>query len=240
MNKPYMIAPNQDSDKRNPSGMFEYLKLWEKHKRRRVVFKEDDFGHSNSENKMQANVLDDDASGSDKTCFFPETMFLMNSVPDRPVATRTANDDTQKVEFFGVLDTLPKTTTKSSIMLERLGIRPEYLEQGSGQSRTKIGLAGNKKQLDQEQAMQLSKRIVARVLTKVGFDGSSEIPIRVSSQLLSCHISKLGRILKVLSDNYKKQCSAMELLKMFLQVTGNRWVWSCYFKSISSLLFVNC
>ena len=231
MNKPYMIAPNQDSDKRNPSGMFEYLKLQEKHKRRRVVFKEDGnggFGHSNSENKMQANaVLDEDASGSDNTCFFPETMFLMNSVPDRPVATRTSNDNTQKVEFFGVLDTLPKMTTNSSIMLERLGIRPEYLEQGSGQSRTKIGLNGNRKQLDQEQAMQLSKRIVARVLTKVGFDGSSEIPIRVSSQLLSCHISKLGRILKVLSDNYKKQCSAMELLKMFLQVTGNRWVWSC-------------
>lgn len=225
--KPYMLSfPNQESDKRNPSEMSNYLKLMERHKRRRIVFKEDEnggFGNSNSENRMQPNAnLDEDTSGSDNSYFFPETMFMMNCVPDSAVAPRTSSDDKQKVEFYGVLDTLPQVTTKSSIMLERLGIRPEYLEQGPGQSRTKVSLDGNRRQLGQEQAMQMSKRVVARALTKVGFEGASEIPVRVLSQFLSCHISKLGSILKVLADNYKKQCSAMELIKMFLHVTGNK------------------
>ncbi|CAL5373918.1 unnamed protein product [Camellia sinensis] len=46
--------------------------------------------------------------------------------------------------------------------------------------------------------------------------------MEVLSQLLSCHIGKLGRILKVLSESYRKQCSAIELLKMFLQTAGYR------------------
>ncbi|KAL2905890.1 Ornithine carbamoyltransferase [Bienertia sinuspersici] len=225
--KPYMVSlPNQESDKRNPSGMSNYLKLLERHKRRRTEFKEDEnggFGNSNSENIMQPNtILDEDTSGSDSTYFFPETMFMMNCVPENTVAPRMASDDKQKLEFFGVLDTLPQVATKSSIiMLERFGVRPEYLEQGPGQSRTKVGLDGNRKQLGQEQAMQISKKVVARVLTKVGFEGSSEIPVQVLSQFLSCHISKLGHILKVLTDSYKKHCSAIELLKMFLHMTGN-------------------
>lgn len=182
------------------------------------------FGNSSSENRMQPNaILDEDISGSDSTCFFPETMFMMNCVPDSAFAPRTSSDDDkQKVELYGVLDKLPQVTTKSSIMLERLGIRPDYLEQGPGQSRTKGGLDGNRRQLGHEQAMQVSKKVIARVLTKVGFEGSSEIPVRVLSQFLSCHVSKLGSILKVLADSYKKQCSAMELIKMFLHVTGNR------------------
>ncbi|XP_048501950.1 uncharacterized protein LOC104895524 isoform X2 [Beta vulgaris subsp. vulgaris] len=225
--KPFMLSfANQEFDKRNPSEMSNYLKLQERHKRRRIEFKEDKsggLGSSNSDNRMQPNaILDEDHSGSDSPYFFPETMFMMNCVPDSAVPPRTStSDDKQKVEFLGVLDTLPQVATKSSIMLERLGIRPEYLEQGPGQSRTKVGLDGNRRQLCQEQAMQMSKRVVARVSTKVGFECASEIPVQVLSQLLGCHISKLGRILKVLADSYKKQCSAMELLKMFLHVTGN-------------------
>lgn len=53
---------------------------------------------------------------------------------------------------------------------------------------------------------------------------SSEVPMEVLSQLLSCHMSKLGHILKVLADSYRKQCSAVELLKMFLQTAGYRYV----------------
>ncbi|XP_021714024.1 uncharacterized protein LOC110682093 [Chenopodium quinoa] len=224
MSKPYTLSfPNQELERRNPSEMSNYLKITERHKRRRIVFKEDESrGFGNSENSMQPNaILDEDKSGSDSTYFFPETMFTMNCVPDSAVAPSTSSDDKQKVEFFGVLDKLPQVTTKSSIMLERLGIRPEYLEQGSGQARTKVRSDGSRRQLGHEQAMQISKRAVAGVLTKAGFEGASEIPVRVLSQFLSCHISKLGSILKVLADSYKKQCSAMELLRMFLHVTGN-------------------
>lgn len=234
--KPYVLSSsNRESERRNPSEMSTYLRLRERHKRRRIEFKEDDsggFSNSNAENRMQSKaVLDGDTLGDDDTCFFPETMFMMNSVPDSVIAPRTMlQKEKQKMEVFGVLDTLPQMPTKSSIMLERLGIRPEYLsmEQGSGQSRSKVGLNGNRKQLSQEQAMQMSMKVVARILSTVGYEGGSELSIDVLSKFLSCHVSKLGRTLKVLTDSYRKQCSAMELLKMFLQVSGK----SCSFAAL--------
>ncbi|XP_065616904.1 uncharacterized protein LOC136062125 [Quercus suber] len=58
------------------------------------------------------------------------------------------------------------------------------------------------------------------MLTSSGFDGATKVPVEVFSQLLSCHVCKLGRILKVLADSYRKQCSATELLKMFLKTLG--------------------
>ncbi|KAF2285278.1 hypothetical protein GH714_042320 [Hevea brasiliensis] len=53
-----------------------------------------------------------------------------------------------------------------------------------------------------------------------GFESATEVPVEVLSQLLRCHISKLGRILKVFADSYRKQCSAIDLIKMFLQTAG--------------------
>ncbi|XP_062005942.1 uncharacterized protein LOC133723118 isoform X3 [Rosa rugosa] len=84
-----------------------------------------------------------------------------------------------------------------------------------------MGLQGTKVVLLMSKR-QLSQKVIARMLTNVGFEGSSEVPIEVFSQLLSCHICKLGSSLKVLTDSYRKQCSAIELLKMFLQTVGYR------------------
>ncbi|XWS33406.1 hypothetical protein CRYUN_Cryun22dG0079800 [Craigia yunnanensis] len=61
---------------------------------------------------------------------------------------------------------------------------------------------------------------IAQLLAGVGFEGATEAPVKVFSQFLSCHISKLGRNPKVLTDNYRKQCSAIELIWMFLQTSG--------------------
>jgi len=207
--------------------MSTYLRLLERHKRRRIEFKEDEsggFSNSDTDKKMQSRaVLDSDTLADDGSCFFPETMFMFNCVPESAIVPRIiAGEKQKKVEVFGVLDTLPQMPTKSSIMLERLGIRPEYLEQRPGLSRTKAGLDGNRNQLNQEQAMLMSKKVVAHVLSTVGYEGASEMSTDVLSKFLSCHVSKLGRILKVLADSYRKQCSAMELLKMFLQVAGKR------------------
>ena len=66
------------------------------------------------------------------------------------------------------------------------------------------------------------RKVIAQLLTGVGFEGATEAPVEVFSQFLSCHISKLGRNLKVLTDNYRKQCSAIELIRMFLQTSGYR------------------
>ncbi|GAB2282984.1 hypothetical protein Dimus_017517 [Dionaea muscipula] len=232
VSRPYMISSaERDPDKRTPSEMSNYVKLLERHKRRRITFKEDPyagFGNSISENisNMQSgSVIDGDTSADEGANMFPEIMFVMNCVPDSALPPRFSLEEKPKVEFFGVLDALPRVpqvATKNSIMIERLGIRPEYLsmDQGSSPYRTRVGLDGKRRQLSQEQAVQMSKKVVARLLATQGFEGATEVPVEVLSQFLSCYISKLGNTLKILADSYKKQCSASELLRMFLHTVG--------------------
>ncbi|KAA8530748.1 hypothetical protein F0562_005484 [Nyssa sinensis] len=133
VSKPYKLSfGDRETDKRTPEQMSTYLRVLEKHKRRRVAFKEDQnmgFGNPMLENGSNASpnsVLKD-----------------MHSLP------YVEWKDNQKVEFNGVLDNLPQIMTRSPIMIERLGIRPEYLsmEQGGNQGRGKKGSEGNRKHL---------------------------------------------------------------------------------------------
>ncbi|KAF1001869.1 uncharacterized protein LOC141703047 [Apium graveolens] len=204
---------DRDTDKRTPEQMSAYLNVAEKHKKRRVVFKDDQnaaFGNTVFEvsNLRSNSVIDDLGTTDDENLFFPETMFTVNCVPDSVLPPSTGVEDNKKVDLNGILDTLPQIKTKSPIMIERLGIRPENLSM-------------DKKNLGKEQALEMSKKVIAHTLKNVGFESASEESVEVLSQLMSGHICKLGRILKVLSDNYRKQYSAVELIKMFLQTTGH-------------------
>ncbi|XP_015074705.1 uncharacterized protein LOC107018677 isoform X1 [Solanum pennellii] len=210
---------DSETEKRTPEQMSLYRKVVENHKRRRVAFKVDQnigFGMLDDGSNLQNSSLDNDNP------FFPE-MSAMNCVPDSAVLRTSQLKENQKVEFNGVLDTLPQIMTKSPIMIERLGIRPEYLsmDQGSNQNLGKNGAERSKKCLGEMQALKLSQKVMARLLGNVGFEGSSEVPLDVLTKFMSCHIRKLGSTLKLLSDSYRKQCSAMELLKMFLHTDGH-------------------
>ncbi|XP_049403925.1 uncharacterized protein LOC125867460 [Solanum stenotomum] len=212
---------DSEAEKRTPEQMSFYRKVVENHKRRRVAFKVDQnigFGMLDDGSNLQSNsILDNDNP------FFPETISAMNCVPDSAVLRTSQLKENQKVEFNGVLDTLPQIMTKSPIMIERLGIRPEYLsmDQGSNQNLGKNGAERSKKCLGEMQALKLSQKVMAQLLGNVGFEGSSEVPLDVLTKFMSCHIRKLGSTLKLLSDSYRKQCSAMELLKMFLHTDGH-------------------
>ncbi|XP_065616902.1 uncharacterized protein LOC111990710 [Quercus suber] len=176
----------------------------------------------NASNMHPNSVLNGKNSIEDDAPFLPETIFTLNSVPDSALPLMARVEENQKVEIYGVLDNLSQVMIRSPVMIERLGIRPEYLsmEHGGNLHHGKIGFEGKRKHLGPEQASQLSRQVIARILTSSGFDGATEVPVEVFSQLLSCHACKLGRILKVLVDSYRKQCSATELLKMFLKTLG--------------------
>ncbi|XP_010519094.1 PREDICTED: uncharacterized protein LOC104798625 [Tarenaya hassleriana] len=212
---------DRESDKRTPEGMSTYLRIVETHKRKRASFQEDQNpGSSAHMGRYNAhpNPVFDGSSPEDDILFLPETMFRMNCVPETALPLITRVQDNSKVECYGVLDTLPQVTSRSHVMIERLGIMPEYLsmEQRGGLRRKKSDKPG----LSEDQAAQMSRKVVARMLMNMGFEGATEVPVDVFSQLLSRHVSKLGGILKVLTDSYRKQCSAIELLKMFLHATG--------------------
>ncbi|KAI3778333.1 hypothetical protein L2E82_07550 [Cichorium intybus] len=162
--------------------------------------------------------LKDTQTHDDESLFFPETMFAAHSIPDSGIPPSNQMEIVQAGISNGVLDNLPPVMTKSLIMLERLGIRPEYLnmeQQGGSHDRGKIGM---KNCSSSEHALEMSRHTVSRLLMNVGFDSAS---VDILAQLVGCHISKLGRILKVLSDSYRKDCSAIGLLKMFLQTIGH-------------------
>ncbi|KAK6150327.1 hypothetical protein DH2020_015259 [Rehmannia glutinosa] len=213
-----LMYGDRESEKRTPELMSTYLRVLDNHKRRRIAFKD-------NVSNLRPNLVMGDSTAVDDTPLFPETMFTLNCVPDSAVLQTSGLETNQKVQFNGVLDNLPQIMTKSPvispIMIERLGIRPEYLNMEQGhQNRGKNGHQGSRKLLCQEQASQMSQKVVARLLTNLGFESSSDTSLDVLGQFLSCHISKLGRMLKLLSDSYRKQCSATELLKMFLQTAG--------------------
>ncbi|KAK4393950.1 hypothetical protein Sango_1865800 [Sesamum angolense] len=182
-----LMFGDRESEKRTPEQMSTYLRVLENHKRRRIAFKD------NASN-LQSNSVMGDSSALDDTPLFPETMFTLNCVPDSAVSKTSRLENNQKVQFNGVLDNLPqimpKSPVMSPIMIERLGIRPEYL--------------------NMEQGHQSRGRMVIK--------GAGNFLVR--NKHYRCRISKLGRILKLLADSYRKQCSATELLKMFLQTAG--------------------
>ncbi|KAE9596965.1 hypothetical protein Lal_00007328 [Lupinus albus] len=219
-----LILGDRDSQQRSPMEMASYLTHTLSHKRRRLPFKEDQhagFGNSVTEHASAVqqnggNLVDDDSP------IFPEIMYTFNCVPETALTPTNRVEINPKLKLYGVLDTLPPVTSRSPVMLERLGIRPEYLnmEHAGSLSRGKFGPEGNRELLCLEQASKVSQKVVARVLTGVGFEASMEAPIELFSDVLSDHIYDLGKKLKVLTDSYRKQCSAIELLKMFLTTLG--------------------
>lgn len=215
LKRPYRLSfGDRESDKRSPEQMSTYFRLVARHKRRCQYLGSGNSNLESTSNMRSGSVLDGSHSVDDDFVFFPETMFMFNCVPDSAIPPIIRARENQKIEFRGAFDSLPQT--RNPVMIERLGIS---VEQGGSLHRGKNGSEGHKK-LSEEQALQMSQKVVACLLTRVGFDGASEIPMEVFSQLLRCHISKLGRILRVLADSYRKQCSAVELLKMFLQTAG--------------------
>ncbi|XWS45026.1 hypothetical protein CRYUN_Cryun15aG0100800 [Craigia yunnanensis] len=86
---------DRGSEKRTPEEMTTYLRIHQKHKRRRVAFQEDQYMRYGNTGGLESNsVLDGNNSADDDTPFFLETMFMMSCSP---------------------------------VIIERLGIRPEYL-----------------------------------------------------------------------------------------------------------------
>ncbi|KAA0036350.1 hypothetical protein IC582_018302 [Cucumis melo] len=223
--QPYRLSHgNNVADKRTSEEMSSYLRLLEKHKKRRTVFKDDlltNFGNSVSAN-ASSSVFDFSNSVEDDANFFPEIMFTFNCVPESALPPPDDMKDNRKPEISGVIDTLPQPITRNSAMMERLGVKPDYVstERGVNVHRAKSGSGGNRKSLGQEQSFQMSQKVVARMLMSLGFEGATEVPLEVFSQFLSCHICKLGSTLRVLADSYRKQCSAVDLLRMFLKTMG--------------------
>lgn len=214
---------DKDSLKRTSEGMLEYMKICEVHKRKRQAFKGDQHvGFSGTMlvngSTLQKNVPDISNSNNEEITLLPEIMFPSNCVPDSALPLTNIVEKNQNVEFYGVLDNLPTVVSRSTAMMERFGIRPEYIKVGS-KYRGKDAI--DRKPLGEEQASLLTRKVVARSLLNAGFEGGTEVSVEVFSEVFSNHICSLGRKLKLLADSYKKRFSSIELLKMFLQITGN-------------------
>lgn len=218
-----LVYWDRESPKRSPADMASYLVCVSNRKKRRVAVREEQQQVMDHASNGGGNLPDD----SDDECVFPEIMYALNCVPESalPVTNRVENNS-QRSRILTVLDTLPPVMTRNPVMIDRLGIRPEYLntEHGGNLYRGKIGTEGSGRVLAPEQAAKLSQKVVARVLLGVGFEAAMEGPIEYFSEVMSKRIIKIGTNLKVLVDGYRKQCTAIELLKMLLKTVGFRYV----------------
>uniref|UniRef100_A0A0D3FQB4 Bromodomain associated domain-containing protein n=1 Tax=Oryza barthii TaxID=65489 RepID=A0A0D3FQB4_9ORYZ len=212
---------DKDIPKRTSEGMSNYLKVCSVHKRKRAVFM-DDQGHNisvpMSENGPSSKNAGDYSNLTDDT-FIPEIRFPADCVPESAIPRTSETSRIYKIEVHGVLDNLPAPVSRNTAMLERFGMMPEYYKKGN-KYRGKDGSRVEGKSLSQEQAMLMTRKLVARYLANAGFESGTAVSIDVLSEIIIKHISKLGRNLKLLTDSYRKQFSSIELLKMFLQTVG--------------------
>jgi hypothetical protein len=160
-----------------------------------------------------SNLIDD--------AFIPEIRFPADCVPESATPRESGISRSDNIEVHGVLDNLPAPVNRNTAMLERFGMMPEYYKTGN-KYRGKNGSKIEGKNLSQEQALLITRKLVARYLANAGFESGTAVSVDIFSEIIIKHISKLGRSLKLLTDSYRKQFSSMELLKMFLQTVGYR------------------
>ncbi|GAU23309.1 hypothetical protein TSUD_237630 [Trifolium subterraneum] len=207
-NKKLVMWDRELSPKRSPAEMASYIMCSNNYKKRRVVFQEEQ--HQVMDQLNGGNLVD----GNDEFVF-PEITYAWNCVPESaiPVSERVENNNNnQKLRIFSVLDTLPPVVTRSAEHVNG--------QRGGGLNRGKLGSEENGRVLGHEEAAKLSQKVVARMLLGAGFEAAMEGPIEYLSDVMSKRIVKIGTNLKVLTDSYKKQCSAIELLKMLLKTVG--------------------
>lgn len=210
---------DKETNKRTPEGMSAYLKLCEVNKRKRRLLNGEHMLEKGS--SMSSRIVSEaNKSVEEESLFLPEMMLPWNCVPESALPATDELVKNQKVECFEVLDNLPPVMSMSPAMIERFGITPEYVKMGA-KYRGKDGSGGPRISLSQEQARKMTQKVVARVLSTSGFEAGNETSMEVFSEIINSHICKLGRTLKILTDSYRKQFSAVELLKMFLRATGH-------------------
>ncbi|KAM3261276.1 hypothetical protein ACQJBY_052121 [Aegilops geniculata] len=202
---------DKEMPKRTPEGMSDYLKVCSVHKRKRTVFMDNQGPNIMLENGEFSNLTDDP--------FIPEIQFPADCVPESAIPRESGISISNKIEVHGVLDNLPAPVSRNTAMLERFGMMPEYYKTGNkyrGKDLSKV----EGKSLSQEQALLITRKLVARYLAVAGFESGTAGSVDDFSDIIVKHISKLGRNLKLITDSYRKQFSSIELLKMFLQTVG--------------------
>lgn len=224
---------DKEIPKRTPEGMSDYLKICSIHKRKRAVFNDDP--------SISAPMLENGPSLHSKNAgefsnstdeLIPEIRFPSDCVPESAIPKTIGISRANKIEVHGVLDNLPAPVNRNTAMLERFGMVPEYYKTGN-KYRGKDGSRVEGKSLSQEQALLMTKKLVARYLANSGFESGTAVSIDVLSEIIIKHICKLGRNLKLLTDSYRKQFSSIELLKMFLQTVGYRYANFIMYRCVS-------
>uniref|UniRef100_A0ACD5WFY2 Uncharacterized protein n=1 Tax=Avena sativa TaxID=4498 RepID=A0ACD5WFY2_AVESA len=213
-------SDDKEMPKRTSEGMSNYLKVCSVHKRKRAVFMDDQGPSMKLENgPSQQSKTSGEFSNLTDDAFIPEIRFAADCVPESAIPRESGISRSDNIEVHSVLDNLPAPVSRNTAMLERFGMVPEYYKTGN-KYRGKDGSRVEGKSLSQEQALLITRKLVARYLANASFESGTAVSVDVFSEIIIKHISKLGRSLKLLTDSYRKQFSSIELLKMFLQTIG--------------------
>ena len=114
-------------------------------------------------------------------------MFTLNCVPDGALPHIDSMEENHKLEFYGVLENLPQVMIRSSMMIV-CNLLQNMVEKLNLKERGNILV---------ESKHHKCLKGYQRMWTSLRFDGAIEVSVEVFSQLLSCHVCKLGYLLKM-------------------------------------------
>ena len=113
-------------------------------------------------------------------------MFTLNCVHDGALPHIDSMEENHKLEFYGVLENLPQVMIRSFMMIV-CNLLQNMVENLNLKERGNILV---------ESKCHKCLKGYQPMLTSLGFDGAIEVLVKVFSQLLSCHVCKLGYLLK--------------------------------------------
>ncbi|KAL3692784.1 hypothetical protein R1sor_006435 [Riccia sorocarpa] len=167
--------------------------------------------------------------------FTPDLKFLADSIPDNPVPAKRRKVDLCDHHPVGLLDNLDELQLRSSEATEANG------RQDSQMSSERLLLTGSHnvvgkelnvvpdpRQVDQavnkardHGADHLLRQSVAKLVADAGFEGLKQSSLDLFVDVLDSRFKKLSTGLRGLIDNYRRQCSQSDYLKMFIQISGS-------------------
>ena len=114
-------------------------------------------------------------------------MFTLNYVPDGAIPHIDSVEENHKLEFYRVLEILPQVMIRSSMMIV-CNLLQNMVEKLNLKERGNILV---------ESKHHKCLKGYQRMWTSLRFDGAIEVSVEVFFQLLSCHVCKLGYLLKM-------------------------------------------
>ncbi|BFI30078.1 protein MpBromo8 [Marchantia polymorpha subsp. ruderalis] len=228
--------PEREGFSRTPEGMVAYIEFNAKRQKTMCVLKPDADSRGGLSHGQTERLSNEAEKVRGNHMFVPDLKFLANCVPDNPVPAKRRRLEKWDDEPKGLLDRLDELQFRSPNA--KLGVvkeeTPLTSESRSLQGRQNVtvkkdtGVSPGSSKSDrfsnkvrEHEAEHMLRQTVSKLVADAGFEGLKQSSLDLFVDILDSRFKKLSTGLRALIDNYRRQCSQAEYMKMFLQISGS-------------------